>query len=128
MYYVHSQGTDLIYNMYSSAETDRKKIASELDRMRATFDSRVFNLPPHEIFNYFWWRQSDWIRNSVMMYARQWYSDKQLFKKDHRAVKKMLEDDGHPSWDTLDTKWQNGKKITTVKNIIEKNFGSFENY
>lgn len=36
----------------------------------AFFDSRVFNLPLHEVINYFIWRQQDFQRNSVHSVAR----------------------------------------------------------
>lgn len=34
-------------------------------RKTAFFDARVFTLPPHEVCNYFIWRQQDCIRNSI---------------------------------------------------------------
>jgi tRNA(His) 5'-end guanylyltransferase len=44
--------------------------AQDLDRMTpALFDSRAFTLPPHEVTNYFIWRQLDAIRNSIQMLA-----------------------------------------------------------
>ncbi len=43
------------------------------------FDARVFQIPdPVEVQNYFVWRQKDWIRNSVSMLARKYYSHKEL--------------------------------------------------
>ena len=48
----------------------------------AFFDCRCFNIPRDEIANYFLWRQKDWYRNSVQMYARSIFSHKQLqYKK-----------------------------------------------
>lgn len=42
------------------------------------FDSRIFILPPHEVTNYFVWRQLDWQRNSIQMLARHHYSHREL--------------------------------------------------
>lgn len=42
----------------------------------AFFDSRVFVLPPHEVTNYFIWRQQDFLRNSVQSVARHYLGHK----------------------------------------------------
>ena len=44
----------------------------------ASFDARVFVIPPLEVCNYFIWRQRDWIRNSIQMVARANFSQKQI--------------------------------------------------
>ena len=51
------------FNRYA----DRLGIAND---NLALFDSRVFALPPHEVSNYFIWRQEDFQRNSVQMVAQ----------------------------------------------------------
>lgn len=56
----------------------------------AVFDSRVFVLPESDVNNYFIWRQRDCIRNSINTIAREYFSQKQLFKKNTDDVKKML--------------------------------------
>lgn len=42
------------------------------------FDARAFNVPLDDVPNYFLWRQRDWERNSVHMYARHFFSHGQL--------------------------------------------------
>ena len=44
----------------------------------ATFDSRVFALPLHEVVNYFIWRQKDASRNSVNVVAQSFFNAKEL--------------------------------------------------
>ena len=39
----------------------------------AYFDSRAFNIPKEEVVNYFLFRQKDWERNSLSMYARTFF-------------------------------------------------------
>lgn len=56
----------------------------------AFFDSRVFNIPKEEVANYFLWRAKDWQRNSLSMYARNFFSHKQLLNKHSSAVHEML--------------------------------------
>ena len=54
------------------------------------FDSRAFILPSHEINNYFYWRQSDWCRNSISMLARTCFLQKELQNKSCNEIVKML--------------------------------------
>lgn len=54
------------------------------------FDSRVFNVPRKEVNNYFVWRQQDWIKNSVQMLARNYYSHKELHGKNRSDMHEML--------------------------------------
>lgn len=74
------------------------------------FDSRTFNIPREEVCNYFIWRQKDWIRNSVHMYASSFYSHKQLNKKKQEDMHEMLHEKGK-NWIDLDGKLKNGSFI-----------------
>jgi tRNA(His) 5'-end guanylyltransferase len=48
----------------------------------ATFDARVFTIPDRtEVMNYFVWRQSDCIRNSISSVAQYHFSNKELHGK-----------------------------------------------
>lgn len=68
------------------------------------FDARVFNVPKDDVVNYFVWRQGDWIRNSVMMAARSFYSQKELDGKSNRVVIEMMKADHDFNWyDMSDT-------------------------
>ncbi len=60
----------------------------------ALFDSRAFVLPPHEVVNYFIWRQMDAERNSKSMLAQSVFSHKELHKKSTKDMLLMLEDKG----------------------------------
>lgn len=63
---------------------------TQLFKQEGYFDSRVFNIPREEVVNYFIWRQKDWERNSLMMYARSVYSHKELYKKGKAELHEML--------------------------------------
>lgn len=65
----------------------------------ASFDARVFTLPVFEVKNYFWWRQSDAIRNSVSMLARYHFSPKELHRMNVSQMKQMLLEEKGISWD-----------------------------
>lgn len=56
----------------------------------AIFDSRAFNVPREDVVNCFLWRMKDWHRNSVQMYARQFFSHKELHKKSLDDIHDML--------------------------------------
>ena len=58
------------------------------------FDARAFNLPKEKVFNYFLYRQNDGIRNSVQMFARDFYSQSELNNKSTIDMKEMLLEKG----------------------------------
>lgn len=46
--------------------------------VRPTFDSRAWNIPDHEVANYFIWRQQDATRNSIQSLGRSYFTQTQL--------------------------------------------------
>lgn len=54
------------------------------------FDARAFNMPESDIVNYFVWRAKDWERNSLNMYARSFFSHKELNNKNKQEMHEML--------------------------------------
>lgn len=78
----------------------------------ASFDSRAFNIPHTDVVNAFLWRARDWKRNSLQMYARSWFSHKQLHGKNSKDIHEMLHSVGR-NWTTDLTDMQrNGTFIT----------------
>jgi tRNA(His) guanylyltransferase len=72
------------------------------------FDCRVFNIPKEEVNNYFIWRQQDWMRNSLQMLARSYYSQEQLHNKNTVQMHDMLMEKG-VNWAKLEpARWKNG--------------------
>jgi tRNA(His) 5'-end guanylyltransferase len=72
------------------------------------FDARAFNVPNLvEAANYFLWRAKDWERNSVSMFARSFFSHKQLHGKSRTETLAMLEAEGH-RWNEVDERYRNG--------------------
>jgi tRNA(His) 5'-end guanylyltransferase len=70
------------------------------------FDSRVFNIPEHEIFPYFYWRASDWKRNSVQMMSRAYFSQKQLNGLGQKEMKEKLLQEKNINYNTVALPWQ----------------------
>lgn len=75
-----------------------------------SFDSRVFTLPPQEVENYFIWRQQDWTRNSVQMFARSLYSHNQLSGKNQQEMLDMIHNAGE-NWNRLGDIYKRGRCI-----------------
>lgn len=86
----------------------------ELRDSRPRFDSRFWNLPEDEVVNMFIWRQQDAIRNSVQMYARHFFSHKEVDGKSVAEMKQMLIDRGSP-WESLPYELRHGVLVTSKK-------------
>lgn len=77
----------------------------------AVFDARAFTVPPEEVTNCFLWRAKDWERNSLQMYARSFFSHKELHLKNREAIHEMLHSIGK-NWATdLSEQEKNGTFI-----------------
>ena len=93
----------------------------KIDRDLAVFDSRAFNVPREEVSNYFLWRQKDWNRNSLQMYARSIFSHKELHNKNSSEIHEMLHTEGKNWSKDLDGTLKNGTfLVKTDKGIIER--------
>lgn len=77
----------------------------------ATFDSRVFNLPKEEVVNYFIWRQQDASRNSVQMYGRHFFSQKEMMGKNNNQVQDMLMLQKGKNWNDLPSWMKRGSCV-----------------
>lgn len=66
----------------------------------ALFDSRAFIVPVDDAPNVFVWRQRDWERNSLQMFARSFFSHKELIGKSTYDIHEMLNERGK-RWSTL---------------------------
>jgi tRNA(His) 5'-end guanylyltransferase len=68
------------------------KMQTEVDCSErfAYFDARCFNVPLDDVANVLLWRQKDWERNSLQMYCRSFFSQKQLHGKNREAMHEML--------------------------------------
>jgi len=81
--------------------------AMNIDRV-ALFDARAFNIPREEVSNYFLWRGLDWERNSLSMYCRSFFSNKEMQGRKNSEQHEMLHGVGR-NWTTdLDDRTRNG--------------------
>lgn len=84
----------------------------------AVFDGRAFNIPETEIANYFLWRAKDWERNSVSMYCRSFFSNKQMHGQGRADQHEMLHSIGK-NWATdVPPRQKNGTFIVGTDEYI----------
>lgn len=75
---------------------------------KAMFDARVFNIPKEEVTNYFYWRQLDCIRNSILMVGQANFSYKELHNKTCKMVQDMLITQKEINWNDYPTHQKRG--------------------
>lgn len=84
------------------------------------FDSRAFTVPKDDVINAFLWRAQDWERNSLQMYARAFFSHKEMHKKNRDDLHEMLFSIGK-NWTTdLTGQERNGTFLIKTDLGIEK--------
>lgn len=88
-------------------ESDRFQLLED-KRFKAVFDSRVFNLPKHEVINNLIWRQQDATRNSINGLAQSLFPHKELqgIKSNDLQDKMLTEKD--VNWNNLPTTLKRG--------------------
>lgn len=88
----------------------------------AVFDSRAFSIPKEDVVNAFLWRAMDWKRNSIQMYARAFFSHKQMHGKAQSDIHEMLHGIGK-NWATdLSDQEKNGTFIMAGENGLNQRF------
>lgn len=85
----------------------------------AVFDCRAFSVPPEDVANVFIWRQRDWERNSLQMFARTFFSHKELQNKSSSDIHEMLHNIGQ-NWADLNPVYKNGTFICKDGNKINE--------
>lgn len=69
----------------------------------AMFDSRVFVLPKEEVNNYFYWRQLDATRNSILSLAQSLYSDREIHGIKCNDLQDKMFTEKNVNWNNLST-------------------------
>ena len=78
----------------------------------ALFDCRAFNVPMHEVANYFIWRQQDATRNSVSSLAQANFSHKRLQNLNCGAMQELLFTEKGINWNDCPTGHKRGYCVT----------------
>jgi tRNA(His) guanylyltransferase len=98
-----------VVSISASLFTAHFNVAYPEDRL-AIFDSRAFTLPAAEAPDMFIWRQRDWERNSLSMFARSRFSHEELLDRQTADVHEMLHQRGD-NWAHLPDRLKNGTFI-----------------
>ena len=142
--YIQSDEMSFLLQGYEKEETENwfngniQKIASVIAGLasaklslmlgrEASFDARVFVIPPMEVCNYFIWRQKDWLRNSIQMLGRANFSHKELYKLKNDEIQEKLWQEKNINWAKLPIHLKRGSciKYTNKKWIIDKEIPEF---
>lgn len=94
-----------------------KKMSLSIDEY-GLFDSRSFVLPKEEVCNYFIWRQSDSVRNSIQGLGQAYFSHKQLHKLNCNQIQEKLFQENQINWDKIEI-WKK-RGICLYKRQVEK--------
>lgn len=89
----------------------------DLVKMPALFDSRAFNIPEHDVNNYFVARQKDAIKNSIGQCVNTYFSDKELNGKSNEQRLEMLLEKS-VDWNKLDETLKYGTFIKRIPRIV----------
>ena len=82
------------------------------------FDARAFNLPEHEVVNYFIWRQNDATRNSIQGLAQANFSQKQLQGLNNSQLQDKLHEEKGINWNDYKTVEKRGSAVIKVLDSI----------
>lgn len=82
------------------------------------FDARAFNLPEHEVVNYFIWRQNDATRNSIQGLAQANFSQKQLQGLNNSQLQDKLYKEKGINWNDCKTVEKRGSAVIKVMDPI----------
>lgn len=82
------------------------------------FDARAFNIPEHEVVNYFIWRQNDATRNSIQGLAQANFSQKQLQGLNNSQLQDKLHEEKGINWNDCKTVEKRGSAVIKVLDPI----------
>lgn len=80
---------------------------------RPVFDARFWNVPEHELVNYFIWRQQDATRNSIQGLAQSEFSQKQLHGLSCDQLQEKLFQERGTNWNNVNVPQKRG--VTIIK-------------
>ena len=89
----------------------------------AMFDARAFVLPREEVVNYFIWRQQDATRNSILMVAHSFFSQREMQGIKCDALQDKLFTERNINWNDYSVPQKRGtciKKQLTRRNDVER--------
>ena len=117
----------------SSSEAN-SQITSQLDKIKdlmygvSLTETRNNNIPKEEVVNYFLWRAKDWERNSLQMYCRNFFSDKEMQNKSREDQHELLFSIGKNWTNDLSDIEKNGTFLVNTESGLHSNITTKPNY
>ena len=93
---------------------------------KVSFDSRVFNLPYHEVVNYLIWRQNDCTRNSIQSLAQAHFGQKKLHGLKTGQLQDLLVLEKNINWNDLPATLKRGTVV--VRETYEAESGAVRHH
>ena len=125
---VSASMASMFFNKYWIENTEKFYNAGVLDDYNralydgkantAYFDARVFVVPPHEVNNYFIWRQQDATRNSILGCAQSLFSHKEIEGINTKLLQDKMLREKDFNWNNLITTKKRG--IGFYRDTFEK--------
>jgi len=82
------------------------------------FDARVFNLPRHEVTNYFIWRQQDATRNSIQMLGQAHFTHEEMHGVSASQIQEMLHSKHGINWNDTSVPKKRGVCASRVEREV----------
>jgi len=118
-----NSGIDTNYEKFIDEDIEKQSKIYKNKINTAMFDARAFNLPKDEVNNYFYWRESDALRNSIQMVAQANFSHKELQNLNCNQLQEKLFQDKNLNWNNLPTIQKCGACIIKENYYIETENG-----
>ena len=99
---------------------------SAITNVRPAFDARFWNLPEHEVVNYFIWRQQDAVRNSIQSLAQANFPHKELHGVSCSLLQEKLFQEKGINWNDCLTMDKRGACIVRSVKTVHSDKGSAE--
>lgn len=119
-----NRSMNLLDELLDSKEDYTEEESNYLNKLNdkfltAMFDSRVFVLPKEEVNNYFYWRQLDCTRNSILSLAQSLYSDREMHGIKCDALQDKMFTEKGVNWNDLSTVKKRG--TCAIRKEVEVN-------
>lgn len=105
------------YNRHNNDNNYYETLLKKIE-LGGYFDARAFNLPEHEVVNYFIWRQNDATRNSIQGLAQANFSQKQLQGLNNSQLQDKLHEEKGINWNDCKTVEKRGSAVIKVLDPI----------
>ena len=119
-YYFNDEFRRLVHKeAFNESQSSVTKAHQEsITQKLCVFDSRAFIIPREEVLNYFYWRQTDCVRNSIQLAGQAYFSHNQLQNKSCDDIQEMLFQEHNINWANYPNWFKNGVAFYKKKHEV----------